>query len=102
MAPASRIIFSAAWSSSSVVTPGRTIRRTASRTSATSRPAARIFSSSLLDFPIIKLFTTHCFFDICIDRLDVAGAVHAAEAAGALVVFEQRLRLALVGLKPRH
>src|SRR5947209_1170883 len=105
-------------SSSSVVTPGRTIRRNSSRTCATSRPAARIFSSSFFDFPIIICLpaadrdcihsfavfyslAVHGLFDVRVNRFGVARAVNAAKASRLLVVFEERLRLVLVGREPR-
>src|SRR3954454_17793732 len=100
--------FSAAPSSSAVVTPGRILPASRSMVLTRIAPAAAILSISAGDFLTI-MTTSETFFeaqrrerrsDVVVHLDLVAGAVEPAQQPAPLVVVLQRLGLLMVRLEP--
>src|SRR5690349_12009320 len=100
--------FSAARSSSPVVTPGRTLPASRSIVLTRRAPAAAILSISAGDFLMIISYSETCFEakrceggpDVVVDLDLVLCAVEAAQQASLVVVVDQRLGLLMVGREP--
>src|SRR4051794_37041101 len=111
---------SAAWSSSSVVTPGRTLRDSRSSTFVWMAPAAAMASISAGDFLMIT--TLQCraarpprrrlqplfepqrrerLADVGVDLLRVPRPVEPVQQAGLVVAAHHRLRLVVVDVEAR-
>src|SRR5689334_11102903 len=95
---------SAAWSSSSVVTPGRTLPASRSIVRTRISPARAILSISAGVF--LMIMGSETFFepqrreggpDVIVDLGGAAGAVEAPQQPLVLVVVDQRLGLLMVG-----
>src|SRR4029079_14120913 len=99
--------FSAALSSSPVVTPGRILPARRSIVLTRMAPAAAILSISAGDFLMITVASESLFepergegrADVVVDLHLVARTVEAAQPAALLVVVDQRLCLIVVGLQ---
>src|SRR5215217_49659 len=100
--------FSAAWSSSSVVTPGRILPASRSMVRTRMAPAAAILSISAGDFLTI-MGASESFFeaqrgerraDVVVHLDLVARAVESTQQPALLVVVLQRLGLVVIGLQP--
>src|SRR3954454_10197308 len=104
VAPCERMKRSAAWSSSSVVTPGRTLPASRSMVRTRMSPAGAMLSISAGVF--LMIMGSEPFFeperreggpDVVVDLGRAARAVEAPEQALLLVVVDQRLGLLMVG-----
>ena len=93
IAPASRIIRSAASFNSIVEIPGSTMPRKDSLTSAINSPTALILSRSFADFAIIMCpALSDQVVEGSVNVFDISSTVYFFESVGSLVISEQRCR----------